>query len=194
MDIPKEWRIHPVFSIAQLEPCPPPDSDPFARPRPYNPDSVYVEGDTDLVKSFEVERLISKRQTKRRGPEYLVRWKGYGPEHDAWRNIPELGDAAQHLKDYKDGMKTVATLDGRHPRVNIPKAVPKHIVKKQNIEQTLRKRAAKKPDTRRAAAVATPTHKPTSLTPTSKDTTGLRRSERLKNKEQISYSEEVGDH
>lgn len=82
--LPKEWRIHPVFSIAQLEPCPPPDSDPFARPRPYNPDSVYVEGDTDLVKSFEVERLISKRQTKRRRPEYLVRWKGYGPEHDAF--------------------------------------------------------------------------------------------------------------
>ncbi len=114
MNIPKEWQIHPVFSIAQLELCPPPDSDPFARPRLYNLDSVYVEGDTDLVKSFEIERLISKRQTKQRGLEYLVRWKEYRPEHDAWRNIPELGDAAQHLKDYEDRMKTVATLDGRH--------------------------------------------------------------------------------
>lgn len=65
----------------------------------------------DLVKSFEIKRFISKKWTKRRGPEYLVRWKKYKPEHNAWRNIPELGDIAQHLKDYKEGMKTVAILD-----------------------------------------------------------------------------------
>ncbi len=194
MDISKEWQIHPVFSIAQLEPCPSPDSDPFAWSPPYNPDSVYVEGDTDLVKSFEVERLISKRQTKRRGQEYLVKWKGYGPEHNAWRNIPELGDAAQHLKDYEDGMKIVATLNERHPQVNIPMVVLKHAAKKQNKNQTLQKRVAKKPDIKRAAVVATLTHKPISLSPTSKNTTRLRQSERLKNKEQISFSEEVKDH
>ena len=90
-----------------------------------------------MVKSFEVERLISKRQTKQRGPEYLVRWKGYGPEHNAWRNIPKLKDAAQYLKDYKDGMKTVTTLNEQHLQVNIPMAVPKHAAKKQNKEQTL---------------------------------------------------------
>ncbi len=61
LDIPKKWQIHLVFLIAQLEPCPSPDLDPFARLHPYNPNSVYVERDTDLVKSFEVERLISKR-------------------------------------------------------------------------------------------------------------------------------------
>lgn len=55
-----------MFSLAQLEPCPSPDSDPFARPRPYNPDSAYVEGDTDLVKSFAVARLISKRRRQSR--------------------------------------------------------------------------------------------------------------------------------
>ena len=64
----------------------------------------------------------------------MIRWKRYGLEHNVWQNIPELGDAAQHLKDYDDGIKTVVTLDGQHPQVNIPKAVPKHIVKKQNKE------------------------------------------------------------
>lgn len=48
-------------------------------------------------------------------------------------------------------------------------------------------------DTERAAAVATPTRKPTFLTSASENTIGLRQTERLKNKEQISYSEEIGD-
>ena len=49
LDIPKEWQIHLVFSITQLEPCLPLYSDPFARPRLYNPDSIYIKRDTDLV-------------------------------------------------------------------------------------------------------------------------------------------------
>ncbi len=163
-------------------------------PRSYNPDLVYVERDTDMVKSFKVERLISKRQTKQRDPEYLVRWKRYRPGHDARRNIPKLGDAAQHVKYYKNGMKTVATLNERHPRVSIPMAVPEHAVKKQNKEQTLQKHVAKRLDTEGATAVATLTHKPTSLNPNFKYTTELWRSEWLKNKEQISYIEKVGDH
>ena len=62
-----------------------------------------------MIKPFEVERLISKRQTKGRDPGYLVRWKEYQPERNVWHNILELEDAAQHLKDYKEGIKTVVT-------------------------------------------------------------------------------------
>ena len=114
LDIPREWTIHPVFSIAQLEPCPNPAEDPFRRARPTNPDPVYVEGDTELVKSFELERIINKRMTARRGIEYLVRWKGYGPEHDAWRNIPELGHAKDLIQQYEDSIRHMADLPGRH--------------------------------------------------------------------------------
>ena len=102
LKLPEHWQIHPVFSIAQLEPCPDPTKDPFTRPRPDLPDSVFVEGDTERVKSYEIEKLITHRPTARRGIEYLVRWKGYGPEEDVWRNIPELGDAMDLVKDYDD--------------------------------------------------------------------------------------------
>ncbi len=64
LDILKEWQIYLVFSIAHLEPCPLPDLDPFARLCPNNPNSVYIERDTNLVNSFEIERFIRKRQTK----------------------------------------------------------------------------------------------------------------------------------
>ncbi len=43
------------FLIVQLELCPPPDSDPFAQSCLYNLDLVYIEKDTDLVKSLEFE-------------------------------------------------------------------------------------------------------------------------------------------
>lgn len=57
--------------------------------------SIHVDGDTDLAKSYEIERIITKRLTKRRGTEYLVRWRGFEPEEDSWRNRTELGNASE---------------------------------------------------------------------------------------------------
>ena len=76
LDVPPDWRNHPVFSVAQLEPAPSPAEDPFERPFPSNPPLVFVEDDIDKVKSFEVERFLNKRQVrneKGRAVEYLVR-------------------------------------------------------------------------------------------------------------------------
>ena len=104
LDVLPDWRIHPVFSVAQLEPAPPPTEDPFGRPFPSNPPPVFVEGDTDKIKSFEIERLLNKRQVKKgkgRAVEYLVRWKGYGPEWDRWYNVKELDNATTLVDDYE---------------------------------------------------------------------------------------------
>lgn len=51
---------------------------------------MHVDGDTDTVKSYELEKVLAKRQTARRGTEYLVRWKGFDPVDDSWRNLPNL--------------------------------------------------------------------------------------------------------
>ena len=103
LDIPGHWKVYPVFSVAQLEPYP--DSiDPFNRPIPDKPDSVFVEGDTDEYKSYTVQRLLNKR-VRRHGKgysiEYLVCWQGYGPEYDQWYNVKYLNNAQQLVKDYK---------------------------------------------------------------------------------------------
>ena len=111
LEIPGHWRIHPVFTIAQLEPSPAPNEDPFDRPRPDQPDSVYVEGDTDTMKSFEIDRLLDKRvMRKGRGfaTEYLVRWKGWGPQWDEWFNVKNLDDATDLVEDYEREMDTAA--------------------------------------------------------------------------------------
>ena len=113
LDLSSHWRIHPVLFIAQLEPASASHTDPFQRPEPDHSESVFVEGDIANVKSFEVERLIDRRQIKRRGLEYLVRWRGYGPEDDQWRNLFELGDAMDLVREYEDAMQRTVTLPGK---------------------------------------------------------------------------------
>lgn len=106
--IPPHWKIHPVFSVAQLEPAPPPSEDLFHRPFPNHPPLVFVEGDTDAAKSFEVERLLNKRTVQRgrgRSTKYLVRWKGYEPEWDRWYNVKDLDNAKDLVSDYNAGLQ-----------------------------------------------------------------------------------------
>lgn len=83
-----------------------------------------------------------------------------------------------HLKDYVEKMKVVAILNKRHLQVNILETVPKHTAKKQ-VEHI--------------AVVTTLACRPTFLTLASENIVRLRQSERLRIKEQISYSERIRD-
>ena len=83
LNMPPNWWIHPIFSVIQLELAPPPAKDLFARLFPSNPLLIFVKGNTNKVKSFEIERLLNKCQVKKgknRVIEYLVCWKRYSPE------------------------------------------------------------------------------------------------------------------
>ncbi len=106
LEIPDDWRIHPVFLVAQLEPAPKPSNNPFRCPHPHHPPSVFVDSDTDTLKSFEINRLLNKRTIKRgKGLtiEYLVRWTSYGPEWDKWYNVKNLDNAAELIRKYEEG-------------------------------------------------------------------------------------------
>ena len=90
-----------MISIAHLEPV---VKDVYSRPYADHPDSVFIQGDTNEWKSFEVERLVDKRITIRRGKrqeEYLVRWKGYGPEFDQWYHVDTLDNCKELVRDYE---------------------------------------------------------------------------------------------
>ncbi len=107
LELPEHWRIHNVFTVAQLEPLPD-TKDPFDRTRPEHPPSVFVEGDTDNWKSYYIEKLLNKRMIKRGRKmvtQYLVRWEGYESQHDDWRTIDELSNAAALVKEYEESMR-----------------------------------------------------------------------------------------
>ena len=50
---------------------------------------------------FEVESILSHRRSARGGGEveYLVRWKGYGPEEDTWQTSADVVSAAELVAD-----------------------------------------------------------------------------------------------
>jgi hypothetical protein len=100
LDIPTHWRIHPVFSIQQLEPAPR-GSDPFNRPQAEHLDTVFVEGDDEFNKSYELERIVKKRTTPTGRVKYLIRWKGYGSEFDEWRSEKDLANAKDLIRDFE---------------------------------------------------------------------------------------------
>lgn len=56
----------------------------------------------DASQEYQVERLVAHRNNQTRGQvEYLVRWEGFGPEHDSWLTARELRNAPARLIDYK---------------------------------------------------------------------------------------------
>ena len=94
------WRIWSVFTISQLESSFEFVNDFYHRTQSSS-ESLIVKDDTNQVKSFEINRLISKRQTKRREIEYLIRWRNYDLENDAWKNLSKLSNAKELMKNYE---------------------------------------------------------------------------------------------
>lgn len=83
LKVPNNWKIYPVFSVAQLEPAPAPSKDPFHWAHPQQHPFIFVEGDTNRQKSFKVDYLFNKRMVKKSKGltiKYLVRWTGYSQE------------------------------------------------------------------------------------------------------------------
>lgn len=107
LELPAHWRIHPVISVAQLEPCPS-EEDPYHRPRPDYPESVEVEGDTDDWRSYTVERIVGRRLRKfgrTTVTQYLVKWEGYGPEFNEWRSLSYLDNCMDLVEEYENRLQ-----------------------------------------------------------------------------------------
>ena len=95
LTISEHWRIHSVISIAQLE--------FFESSFAINSFSfsISMKEDTDSIKSFEIKQIISKRLTKRRDIEYLVRWLKYDSEKNVWRSLSEFDNVMNFVKNYE---------------------------------------------------------------------------------------------
>ena len=98
--LPPLWKVWPVISAVFLEPAMK-GFDPFERTIP-PPPSIVQEGDTPDNMSYEVSAVVKKRFNKRsKSIEYLLRWKGYGAEHDQWFPEDELEHCQDVVRDYE---------------------------------------------------------------------------------------------
>ena len=93
-------EIHFVISIAHLEQAINPADDLYRRPRLDHPGPVKPENNMKPTKDhYVVEKLLGKR-TSQGQTQYLVRWLGYGPEHNVWYDITNLYSAKDLVNKY----------------------------------------------------------------------------------------------
>ena len=78
LKLPNHWKIYFVFTITMLKPGLAIEDDPYNQPKPDYSDSVFVNENTEFLKSFKISKIIDKRVTykdriKKKIIEYLVR-------------------------------------------------------------------------------------------------------------------------
>jgi hypothetical protein len=92
--------LHPTFNITRLKPYR--DGSTAFPDRPQRlPQPPAVDKDTNGVSQYEVESVVAQRGKGVRR-ELLVRWKGYGSEHDEWIRRNELRQSAPRVVDEYD--------------------------------------------------------------------------------------------
>ena len=114
LNIFKKWIIYSIFFIVQLKSYFDSINDFFRRHRFIQSNFVFVEKDTDLIKSFELKRIINKRMIVRREIEYLIKWKDYESEYDVWRNLSKLSDVMNLIQRYENSIRHMIDLFDRH--------------------------------------------------------------------------------
>ena len=111
-DLFNHWRIHSILFIAQLKSCFDSTTNFFNRLRSNYSNFVFVKKNIERVKSYEIEKLINKRQTKRRESKYLMRWRDYESKHDDWKNLSKLKNAQRLVQKYENvHRKTIILFD-----------------------------------------------------------------------------------
>ncbi|CDO69613.1 hypothetical protein BN946_scf184851.g1 [Trametes cinnabarina] len=90
----KMTRIHPVFYASKLVLYHDPEI-PGQKMAP--PESVIIDGHED----FKVEAVLDSRRYRQQ-LQYLVRWKGYGPEDDSWEPVSNLANSRELIKEFHE--------------------------------------------------------------------------------------------
>ncbi len=94
-------KIHDVFHVSLLEPY---RSDGRHQPPPV---TLFLDGD----EQFEVDSVLDVRVKQNGGHEFLVKWLGYGPEHNTWEPEANLSNCSDMLQVFWDSQRVRRTLE-----------------------------------------------------------------------------------
>ena len=115
LELPPVMRIHPVISVAQLEPAASISGpDRYGRKINLEPPPVINEDDAgkdegkDGGRPYDVERVLDKRITRDK-PWYLIKWKDYGNEHNVWYKLEDLANAMELVEEYESKVAAKAS-------------------------------------------------------------------------------------
>jgi hypothetical protein len=95
LELPAAMKaLHPVFNVVKLLPAP---DDPIPGRKTETPLPPTLIEDTG-EEHYEVERILDSRLLRNK-LHFLVKWKGYGYEHNQWVEETDL-NAPELLKDF----------------------------------------------------------------------------------------------
>ena len=117
LNISNDWKIHSIFSVAQLKSSSASTKDSFNRSRSKHSPSVDdIQKDTEINRSYEVKRILNKRTIRRdrdQSTEYLIRWVEYDSEFDRWYNVKNLENSQELVHDYERELARSETISSR---------------------------------------------------------------------------------
>ena len=116
LQLPPVMRIHPVISVAQLEPSTATVAGPDRYERVINQEPPPVQADSD---ESELERIMDKRITRGK-VQYLVKWKDWGNEHNVWYSIDDLTNAMDLVNDYESKQALIPATGRKKGAVTAP--------------------------------------------------------------------------
>lgn len=121
LELPSSYNVHPVFHVSLLKPyC---SSETTAAPPPP------LQVDSDGMPVYEVEQILAHREAyhnRRRIYEYLIKWKGYTPEHNSWEPEHNISTPDSLLVPYWNELGGKPALT-RTRQANKPKSAPRTI-------------------------------------------------------------------
>ena len=90
--LPETMKIHNVFHVSLLEQY---RSDGRCQPPP---PTLFLDGD----EQYDIDSVLAVRQSSKRRREFLVKWLGYGPEHNTWEPESNLTTCSEVLQAFWD--------------------------------------------------------------------------------------------
>ena len=121
--LPSNLKIHPWFHVSILTKYIPSD---FNRP-------VIQEKYPD-THDYEIEKIISHRYFKGK-LQYLVSWKGYGPEHNSWEPVQNFN--ADNLLNSYHKYRGGVVLPALAQRARTPALGPKSGTRRQEVNRPI---------------------------------------------------------
>jgi len=112
LKLPSHWRIHPVFHASLLDPYRANKIGGREQLLPPPPDIVNRELE------YEIEAVLDLR-VRRNKLQYLVGWKGYGPEERTWEPVENLDNAKEAVATFylcHPNRLSATDLKGPNPR------------------------------------------------------------------------------
>ncbi|CCO34493.1 Retrotransposable element Tf2 155 kDa protein type 3 [Rhizoctonia solani AG-1 IB] len=100
LELPATMRVHDVFYVGLLSKVRKDKTQKWEN----QPPPVTIDGEEEYI----VEGIMDSRETKKGKWEYLVKWKGYGPEESTWEPRENLKNARKFLSEYEKSLKKKA--------------------------------------------------------------------------------------